>query len=156
MDDGKTWTDPKPSQLVHPDAPPMVFHLSDGKKLISFHHNRHIKTQYIGLTGKMDGMRDRAEIWVSLSGDGGRSWSEPQFLFTNAAQSNPEKNGWFNHNSSYMDAVIDDGTIHLFLPPLGTRALYMPLDEKALATLPTIQKLASPFDTLNTPDLTLP
>ena len=31
MDDGKTWADPKPSALVHPDAPPMVFHLSDDK-----------------------------------------------------------------------------------------------------------------------------
>ena len=142
MDDGKTWTDPEPSSLVHPDAPPMVFHLSDGKTLISFHHNRHINTQYTGLTGKMDGMRDRAEIWVSLSGDGGRSWSEPQFLFTNATQPNPAKNGWFNHNSSYMDAVIDDGTIHLFLPHLWNRALYMRLEEKDLAKLPTIKILA--------------
>lgn len=142
MDDGKTWTEPEPSSLVHPDAPPMVFHLSDGKTLISFHHNRHINTQYTGLTGKMDGMRDRAEIWVSLSGDGGRSWSEPQFLFTNATQPNSAKNGWFNHNSSYMDAVIDDGTIHLFLPHLWNRALYMHLEEKDLAKLPTIKILA--------------
>ncbi|MDD4108978.1 MAG: sialidase family protein, partial [Prolixibacteraceae bacterium] len=38
-DDGKTWTDPKPTSLVHPDAPPMLFKLSDGKTLIAFHHN---------------------------------------------------------------------------------------------------------------------
>ncbi len=120
----------------------MVFHLSDAKTLISFHHNRHIDTQYIGLTGKMDGMLDRAEIWIALSKDGGRSWSEPQFLFTNATRPNLAKNGWFNHNSSYMDAVIDDGTIHLFLPHLWNRALYMRLDEKNLARLPTAQKLA--------------
>ena len=142
MDDGKTWADPKPSALVHPDAPPMVFHLSDDKTLITFHHNRHINTQYVGLTGKMDGMRDRAEIWISLSKDGGRNWSEPQFLFTNVTRSNPAKNGWFNHNSSYMDAVIDGGTIHLFLPHLWNRALYMHLEEKDLVKLPTTKKLA--------------
>ncbi|MED5279322.1 MAG: sialidase family protein [Verrucomicrobiota bacterium] len=141
-DDGKSWSAPKASPLVHPDAPPMVFHLSDGKTLVTFFHNRHINTQYVGLTGKMDGMRDRAEIWVSLSKDGGRNWSEPRFLFTNATRSNPAKNGWFNHNSSYMDAVIDDGTIHLFLPHLWNRAVYMHLKEKDLAKLPTVKQLA--------------
>ena len=110
--------------------------------LVTFFHNRHINTQYVGLTGKMDGMRDRAEIWVSLSKDGGRNWSEPRFLFTNATRSNPAKNGWFNHNSSYMDAVIEDGTIHLFLPHLWNRAVYMHLKEKDLAKLPTVKQLA--------------
>ena len=55
--DGKSWTTPTPTALVHPDAPPMLFHLSDGETLIAFHHNRHIKTQYSGLSGTMDGMR---------------------------------------------------------------------------------------------------
>lgn len=32
-DDGKSWTYPKPTPLVHPDAPPMLFMLSDGKTL---------------------------------------------------------------------------------------------------------------------------
>ena len=141
MDDGKTWADPGPSQLVHPDAPPMVFHLSDGKTLISFHHNRHINTQYVGLRGGSDGMLDRAEIWISLSGDGGRSWSEPQFLFTNATRPIPTKIAWFNNNSSYLDAVIDNGTIHMFFPHLWNRALYMRMEEKDLARLPNVKKL---------------
>ncbi|MHC4399568.1 MAG: exo-alpha-sialidase, partial [Planctomycetota bacterium] len=34
-DDGKTWTEPKPTPLVHPDAPPMVFHLADGRTLVN-------------------------------------------------------------------------------------------------------------------------
>ncbi len=136
-DDGKTWDEPHPSSLVHPDAPPMIFHLSDGKTLINFIHNRHIKSQYVGLTGQMDGMRDRSEIWITLSHDGGRSWEEPRFLFANATVPNPEKNGWFNHNVSYLDAVIDNGTIHIFCPHLWNRAVYLVLQESDLNTLPT-------------------
>lgn len=142
VDDGKTWTQPKPSSQIHPDAPPMVFHLTDGKTLISLHHNRHIKSQYDGLHGKMDGMKDRSEIWISLSVDGGRSWSEPQFLFANATVPNPDKNGWFNHNVSYLDAVIDEGTIHIFCPHLWNRAVHLTISESALASLPTVGQLA--------------
>jgi hypothetical protein len=143
VDDGKTWLDPEASVLVHPDAPPMVFHLSDRKTLIAFHHNRHINTQYIGLTGKMDGMKDRSEIWVALSRDGGRTWSTPRFLFANAMKPNPAKNGWFNHNVSYLDAVIDDGQIHVFCPHLWNRAVYLTIQEKELAELPTLKQLTA-------------
>jgi len=31
----------RPTPLVHPDAPPMLFHLADGKTLAAFHRNRH-------------------------------------------------------------------------------------------------------------------
>ena len=142
MDDGKTWPTPQPSSQIHPDAPPMVFHLTDGKTLISLHHNRHIKSQYDGLHGKMDGMKDRSEIWYSLSSDGGRSWTEPRFMFANATVPNPEKNGWFNHNVSYLDAVIDNGMIHIFCPHLWNRAIHMTIAEKDLAKLPTVRQLA--------------
>ncbi len=141
VDDGRTWLDPKPSTLVHPDAPPMVFHLSDQKSLITFFHNRHIKSQYTGLSNAMDGMMDRPEIWISLSKDRGRSWSVPQFLFANATKPDPKKNGWFNHQVSYLDAVIDRGTIHIFCPHLWNRALYLHIEEKDLAILPTAQEL---------------
>lgn len=140
-DDGQTWLAPAPSPLIHPDAPPMLFHLSDGKTLIAFHHNRHLATQYTGLSGKMDGMRDRSEIWVALSSDGGRSWSEPQFLFANATIADPAKSGWFNHNVSYLDAVIDAGKIHLFCPHLWNRAVYLTISEESLARLPTAEQL---------------
>lgn len=83
-DDGKTWEATAPTPLVHPDAPPMLFHLSDGKTLAAFHHNRHHDTNYVNL-GENPGMQDRSEIWVSLSTDGGRRWSEPRFVFANAA-----------------------------------------------------------------------
>lgn len=141
MDDGKTWSQPNASNLVHPDAPPMVFHLTDKKTLISFLHNRHLSTQYTGLDGKMDGMKDRAEIWVTLSKDAGRTWSEPQFLFANAVKPNPKKSGWFNHNVSYLDAVIDRGVIKIFCPHLWNRAVFLQIPESALAHLPTHHQL---------------
>ena len=119
----------------------MVFHSSDRKTLINFFHNRHTGTQYTGLSGTMDGMKDRSEIWVTLSSDGGRNWSEPRFLFANATQMNPEKNGWFNHQVSYLDAVIDKGTIHVFCPHLWNRAVYLTLQESDLQKLPTKEML---------------
>ena len=46
MDDGRTWSYPAPTPLVHPDAPPMLFKLSDGATLAAFHHNRHHDLDY--------------------------------------------------------------------------------------------------------------
>ena len=43
-------------------------------------------------------------------------WSKPQFLFANATPPDPKKNGWFNHNTSYLDAVIDNGKSAFVLP----------------------------------------
>ena len=40
-DDGHTWSEPEPTPLIHPDAPPMLTMLSDGRTLAAFHHNRH-------------------------------------------------------------------------------------------------------------------
>ena len=48
-DDGKTWSDPQPSGLVHPDSPPMLFLLSDGETLAAFHHNRFHDGNYMDL-----------------------------------------------------------------------------------------------------------
>ncbi|MFA5189505.1 MAG: sialidase family protein [Verrucomicrobiia bacterium] len=135
-DDGKTWTEPKPTPLVHPDAPPMLFHLSDGKTLAAFHHNRHAQTQYTGLTAKMEGMKDRSELWVSLSRDGGGTWTEPRFVLANAL-GETEPNAWFNYQCSYLDAFPDDGTMHLFLPHRWKRALHLTIKESDLETLPT-------------------
>jgi Neuraminidase (sialidase) len=140
-DDGKSWTAPTPTALVHPDAPPMLFHLSDGETLVAFHHNRHIKTQYSGLSGTMDGMRDRSEVWISLSKDGGRTWTKPQFLFANATPPDPKKNGWFNHNTSYLDAVIDNGKVHLFCPHMWNRAVHLMIREQDISLLPTAEQL---------------
>ena len=66
LDDGLTWSAPEPSPLVHPDTSPMLFHLSDGETLIAFHHNV--------ATGAHFKCEDRAQVWVALSSDGGRTF----------------------------------------------------------------------------------
>lgn len=141
-DDGKSWTAPQPTPLVHPDAPPMLFPLSDGKTLAAFHHNRHAQSQYSGLSAKMEGMKDRSELWVSLSRDGGETWSEPRFVLANAlAETEPD--GWLNHQCSYLDAFADGGTLHLFLPHRWKRALHLTLAEADLEKLPVKAELVA-------------
>lgn len=140
-DDGRTWTRPAPSTLVHPDAPPMLFHLSDGKTLVALHHNRHAQTTYTGLTAKMEGMKDRSEIWASTSTDDGHTWSQPRFLLANAAVAD-QPNAWFNYQCSYIDAFVDRGVLHLFMPHRWQRALHLSVPESVLGSLPTREQLA--------------
>lgn len=139
-DDGRTWTPPRPTPLVHPDAPPMLFHLSDGKTLVAFHHNRSTARKYEGLGAKLDSMRDRAEIWVSLSRDGGHTWTAPRFFFVNALPET-DPNAWYNYQCSYLDAIVDGGAWHLFLPHRWKRVLHLTLREADLERLPTAVQL---------------
>jgi hypothetical protein len=137
MDDGRTWSYPEPTPLIHPDAPPMLFMLSDGSTLAAFHHNRHHDLDYTGLDGtKPELMADRSELWVALSGDGGRSWSEPRFLLANALE--PSFDTPFrNHQCSYMDLFIDRGTIHMFIPHRWQQVTYLRFPETLLNDLPS-------------------
>ena len=141
--DGKTWSKPKATVLVHPDAPPMLFHLSDGKTLVAFHHNRHHDTDYTGLDGgKQALMADRSEIWVSTSTDEGVTWSEPRFAFANALAPS-FSNAWRNYNCSYLDAFADGGTLHIFCPHRWQQALHLRLRAEDLGKLPTRVELAT-------------
>ena len=134
-DDGVSWTDPAPSTLVHPDAPPMLFHLSDNKTLAAFHHNRFHDIHYSGLSGtKEDVMRDRSEIWVSFSTNGGEKWSEPRFVFATAVEPRYD-NPFFNYQCSYMDMFTDGTTVSLFVPHLWHQVLHLQIDESALFNL---------------------
>lgn len=140
-DDGKSWSAPEPTTLVHPDAPPMLFTLSDGKTLAAFHHNRFHDTDYSGLSGGKEAiMRDRSEIWVALSSDGGESWGEPRFVFANAAAPDRE-NPFFNHACSYIDAVRTGETWHLFIPHRWQQIVQLTVAEKDLLTMPTQKEL---------------
>ena len=134
-DDGRTWTHPQPTPLVHPDAPPMLCHLSDGKTLVAFHHNRYSDFNYTGLSAeKSEVMKDRSEIWLATSTDGGHTWSEPRFVFANAlseAFSRPFR----NFQCSYMDCVVSDGTIHLFVPHRWQRVLHLTIAESHILNL---------------------
>ncbi len=127
-DDGKTWTKPKPTSLVHPDAPPMLFKHPDGKTLIALHHNRHSGGHFVPA--------DRSETWVSLSRDRGHTWSKPRFLLANALAPTEEKQ-FFNHQCSYFDAFADGETLHLFFPHQWKRALHLTIDAADLEKLPT-------------------
>jgi hypothetical protein len=139
-DDGKTWQQPAPTPLVHPDAPPMLFHLSDGKTLAAFHHNRHHDRNYVNLVGDNPGMKVRSEVWVSLSTDDGHTWSEPRFVFANAAVPNLES-GWRSYQCSYLDMFVDEGVVHLFVPHRWQRCLHLQLPEAELHRLPTAKML---------------
>lgn len=134
-DDGKTWTKPAPSPLVHPDAPPMLFHLADGHTLVAFHHNRHSESTYSGLSAKMEGMKDRSELWVSTSADEGRTWSKPRFLLANAMPPNL-KSLWQSYQCSYADLIVDGENLHLFIPHRWQRVLHVTLKAADLGKLP--------------------
>jgi hypothetical protein len=118
----------------------MLFHLSDGKTLAAFHHNRHHDSSYVNLGGDNPGMKDRSEIWVSLSTDEGHTWSEPRFVFANAALPSLE-NDWFNWQCSYMDAFTDNGVLQLFVPHRWQRCLHLQLPEAEMLRLPTAEDL---------------
>jgi hypothetical protein len=142
-DDGRTWSKPHPTSLVHPDAPPMLFHLSDGETLIAFHHNRHSVTKetYAGLGSNPECFVDRSEIWFATSADKGHTWSAPRFLFANALAPSFEK-PFRNYQCSYMDAVIESGTIRLIVPRRWERVLCLQFAEADLATMATKEELA--------------
>jgi len=131
-DDGRTWSKPEPTVLVHPDAPPMLFHHPDGKTLVAFHHNRH--------SGRHFKTTDRSEIWVSLSTDEGRTWSEPRFVFANALAATSNK-PFHDHQCSYLDAFVDGDDFHLFVPHRWKRALHLTLKAGDIKRLPTREDL---------------
>lgn len=148
-DDGLSWSDPQPSTLIHPDAPPMLFPLSTGE-LAAFHHNRFHDHNYSGLDGsKEDVMADRSEIWVSFSSDGGHSWGPPRFVFCNAAIHDLES-PFRNHQCSYIDAFIDSrpserissgAILNIFVPHRWQQALHLQIAESDLKKLPLKEEL---------------
>ncbi len=144
-DDGKTWLGPQPTPLVHPDAPPMLFHLSDGKTLAAFHHNRYwmAPKDDEGLNNPQAVFLDRAEIWVSLSADGGHTWDHPRFVFANALV--PSFATEFrNAQCSYLDMFTDEGEVHLFLPHRWERVVHLRFPEENLPPLPTREEFLAP------------
>ena len=141
-DDGRTWTAPAPTSLVHPDAPPMLFRLADAKTLIAFHHNRHSQTQYVGLSAKMEGQTDRSELWVATSTDEGRTWSEPRFVLANALAPAFD-NHWRDYQCSYLDLIVDGEDLHLFFPHRWQRAMHLRLRAANIVRLPTKAELTA-------------
>ncbi len=132
LDNGKTWSAFAPTPLIHPDAPPMLFHLEDGKTLVAFHHNAHSGTHF-----NNNAMADRAQLWVSLSKDGGRTWDAPRFVLANAVA--PDGTGpWCENNCSYIDLIADRGELHIFMPHRWRRCVHLHLSSTILETLPRL------------------
>lgn len=130
-DDGNNWSEPQATTLIHPEAPPMLFHLSDGKTLAAFHHNSRIIN---------DWSVPRAELWVAFSEDEGHSWGEPRFVLVNAL-TNTESDNYYNYQCSYLDMFVDNGICNLFLPHRWRRALHLQISEPDLRQLPTREEL---------------
>jgi hypothetical protein len=137
VDDGKTWAEWTPSPLVHPHAPPMLFHLGDGETLAAFHHNRGLNYRQEPF---VEQMKDRSELWVSFSTDKGRTWSEPRFLLVNAFAPK-ECSAWLDNQCSYIDVHVDKGVCHIFMPHRWRRVLHLRISESDLRSLPTRAEL---------------
>jgi hypothetical protein len=114
----------------------MITHLSDGKTLVCLHHNRFHDFNYSGLNMDKDEiMRDRSEIWASISKDCGHTWSEPGFLYCNAVK--PDKSvPFFNHQCYYNDLFVDEGILRIVVPHRWEEALYLEIKEDDLFKLP--------------------
>lgn len=141
FDDGKTWQEPTATTLIQPDAPCMLFHLSDNKTLVSLHHNRHHDTNYTGLSGdKLAPMKDRSEIWVAISKDEGYTWSEPRFLLANALKPNLN-NPFRDYQCSYLDMFIDGDEVNIFVPHRWQQVVRLTFKEELFSKLPTKKDL---------------
>jgi hypothetical protein len=162
-DDGGTWSQPQPTSLVQPDAPPMVFTLPNGS-LIALHHNRAVlrsvhepvHSDWLTMPSPTQdeiayrnqhphSLKDwvsRAEIWFSLSRDGAKTWSEPRLLFANAlAETLDSANA--NYQCSYVDLFVDRGMIHLIVPHRWQRLVHLSFPIDKLGTFLTHDELAS-------------
>jgi len=131
MDDGRTWSDPKPTTLVQPDAPPMIFHLGNSKALIAFIHNRYDPNE----PGFQKSARN--ELWCSISKDEGHTWSEPRFVL---AGINP---AGFIHSLSYIDMFADHSRINFVIGHGRKQLLYLQFDERDIKGFLTRDKLMS-------------
>ncbi len=133
-DDGRSWSDPAPTPLVHPDSPPMVWLLSDGETLLTLIHNK-----------PGGNLQSRDELWSSLSRDRGRTWSEPRFLLANAARPcAPESMPFLATQPPevcYADVVVRDGLLHIFYNHAKRHVHYLRLPESRLPALPTRAEL---------------
>lgn len=166
-DDGRTWGTRENTGLVHPDAPPMVYRLSDGKTLIALHHNRAVMRSVYEMVHSewatkpsptaaevevrkknphsLNDWVSRSEIWFSLSRDGGKTWSEPRFMFANVlAETLDDPNP--NYQCSYVDLFTDKGNIHLIFPHRWQRVIHLTFPEDKLDSFLTREQLAQEVD----------
>ena len=136
-DDGQTWSEPKATALVHPDAPPMIEKLSNGKTLIALHHNRLPASGF----ERRPHAEDRSELWVSLSHDDGLTWTEPRFFALTSTVTTRPIFGHVVYCMTYCDVLADSGNLHIFIPHLWRQVLEVRMKENDLMRLPTKSQL---------------
>ena len=136
-DDGRTWSDPEPTSLRHPDAPPMVFWLGDGSTMVALIHNQG--------DGDWRGQADRRELWAAQSTDAGRSWSEPRLLMVDSTvpRAAPSTRDTARRvELSYADLVVDGDRLHLFLDHQKRQIFHVVLTTADLTAGATEEELA--------------
>jgi hypothetical protein len=111
----------------------MIERLSDGKTLIALHHNRS--------TGGAFNLDDRSEVWISLSHDGGITWTVPAFFMSTATTVGRLVFGKHVSCLTYCDLLADDGMLNIFLPHLWRQLLQVRISEADLTKLPTRREL---------------
>lgn len=129
-DDGRSWSGPDVTPLTHCDAPPMCYTLADGKTLINFIHNRPATQEN---KRRNDGFLDRQELWVTLSDDAGRTWSEPRFFASDVCRPLSAR-GWME--LSYGDLLVDGDALHFFADHKKRQILHFSLMARDLRRLP--------------------
>lgn len=135
-DSGLTWSETQETPgLVHPDAPPMIFPLAGGKRLIALIHNRYTVEQ------PHHYHPDRTALWFAVSDDAGRSWSEPRFLIAQAKHT--DKPLSCDPDVSYVDLLVDGADLHLFVGDSQRRALHLSFSENDLGRFPTKEELGA-------------
>ena len=130
-DGGRSWSNyVETPDLVHPDAPPMVFPFSSGTRLIAFVHNQYTASEphHYHL--------DRDSLWFATSDDAGASWSEPRLVIVQAKYSASGALS-VDHDLSYVDLLVDGTDLHLFVGDGQQRALHLGFAEDDLPRFPT-------------------
>jgi BNR repeat-like domain len=132
-EDGRAWTEPEPTTLNHPDAPPMVSTLSDGQTFIALIHNSHGDLRFCS--------GSRQELWVCLSRDAGDTWTEPRFLMVTSTCTTQGMWGNKMALNSYADILADRGMLHIFVPHNWRQVLQIRLPESDIDRLPTASEI---------------
>lgn len=134
-DDGKTWSAPQKTPLVHPDAPPMIYRLDGGQTLIGFIHNRSASHRHIN-----NKFNDRRELWITLSENGGRTWSEPRFVIADATELERGRT-WDWVEASYGDLLVDGDVLNFTFNHKKQQILNLRFKRDDLDTFPTLAEL---------------
>lgn len=137
-DGGRSWSEWEATPLRHLDAPPMLFHLEKGKSLIAFIHNRVREAN----AAHVFAHELRSELWVVVSHDEGRTWSEPRWLLANACEA-PTHHGWNGCTPmvSYADLYVDGDTLHLFVDHQMRQVLHFTFRKEDITHFPTLSEL---------------